>query len=136
MRIFSSIVLASFCTLALLLTSAGTSIAAPAAGETQLDSVEWTLTELKGKPVQAVEGMRGSPTLRFNSEKKQANGFSGVNRFFGSYEAEGGKLKFGTLAGTRMAGPPAAMALEQEFLAMLGGVTHSRIKDGDTLELL
>jgi heat shock protein HslJ len=101
-----------------------------------LDAVEWRLTEINGQPARAaVEGKHGLPTLRFNAEKKQVNGFSGVNRFFGNYKQEGEKLMFLPLASTRMAGPPEAMKLEGKFLAMLHEVTQFRIGKG-TLELL
>src|SRR5207302_4495540 len=121
MRIFSPYLAASFCALALLWTQTAVTNAAPTPDNPSLETVEWTLIELNGSPVPAAaaEGHRDPPTLRFSPEKKQASGFSGVNRFFGPYEHEGEKLKFGALAGTRMAGPPEAMALEQEFLAML-----------------
>ena len=108
----------------------------PASAATALEAVEWTLTEINGKPVSVAEDHPKPPTLRFNSEKKQASGFSGVNRFFGSYQLDGETLKFGPLAGTRMAGPPEAMAAEAAFLTMLGSVTGYRISGGGTLELL
>ena len=99
------------------------------------EGVEWTLTELNGKPFAAPAGGRGAPTLQFDAGKKSASGFSGVNRFFGGYEKDGEKLKFGQLASTQMAGPPEAMAAESAFLAMLASVTGWQIADG-TLALL
>jgi heat shock protein HslJ len=116
-------------------TAAAESSPAPSQPAT-LETVEWTLTEMNGKPMQsAAKGRQTFPTLRFSAEKKQASGFSGVNRFFGSYEREDEKLKFGPLAGTRMAGPPEAMELEKDFVTMLRNVTHFRISNG-MLELL
>ena len=94
------------------------------------EGVTWTLTELNGKPFAAPAEGRGAPTLQFDAEKKSASGFSGVNRFFGGYTKDGDKLKFGALAGTRMAGPPEAMAAESAFLAMLASVTGWQIADG------
>lgn len=115
----------------LLLAAALCVLELPAtAAEAALEGVEWTLTELNGKPFAAPAGGRGAPTLRFDAGKKGASGFSGVNRFFGGYEKDGDKLKFGQLAGTRMAGPPEQMQVESAFLAMLAGVTHWRLADG------
>ena len=95
-----------------------------------LVGVAWTLTELQGKPFTPPAEGHGGPTLRLDAEKKTANGFSGVNRFFGSYESTGGRLKFGPIAGTKMAGPPERMAVESSFLAMLASVTAWRIGEG------
>lgn len=98
------------------------------------EDAEWTVREINGKPA-APSGQRGLPTLRFDANKKHVSGFSGVNRFFGGYERAGEKLKFGMLAGTRMAGPDDEMATEEAYLKALQGVTGWRInKTG--LELL
>ena len=96
----------------------------------ELEGATWTLTELSGKPFAAPAGGRGAPTLQFDAAKKSANGFSGVNRYFGGYEKDGDKLKFGALAGTRMAGPPEAMQAESAFLAVLASVSQWQIADG------
>jgi heat shock protein HslJ len=101
----------------------------------ELEGSAWTLTELGGKAFAAPAGGRGAPTLQFDSAKKSANGFSGVNRYFGGYEKDGDKLKFGALGSTRMAGPPEAMQAESAFHAMLASVSQWQIADG-TLALL
>lgn len=101
----------------------------------ELEGSAWTLTELAGKHFVAPAGGRGAPTLQFEAAKKSANGFSGVNRYFGGYEKDGDKLKFGALAGTKMAGPPEAMQAESAFHAMLASVSQWQIADG-TLALL
>src|SRR5688572_13796875 len=98
------------------------------------EEVEWTLVELNGKPVAAPE-KGGAPTLRFDAEKKKVNGFAGVNRFFGGYERDGDKVKFGPQGATRMSGSPEAMAAETAYLAALTSITHWRITDG-SLHLL
>lgn len=108
-----------------------THAAEPAAPE----GAEWKLVALNGKDLAAAAEGRGPATIRLDAAKKSASGFSGVNRFFGGYEREGDKLKFGALASTRMAGPPEAMAAESAYLAALGSVTAWRIADG-ALELL
>ncbi len=95
-----------------------------------LEGVEWALTELNGKAIAAPARGRGAPTLQFDGGKKGVHGFSGVNRYFGDYKADGEKLKFGALGMTEMAGPPEAMAMESAFHAMLASVTGWRIADG------
>ena len=104
--------------------------AAPAGPE----GIDWVVREINGK-LAAPSGERGLPTLRLDAGKKQASGFSGVNRFFGGFTRTGEKLKFGALAGTMMAGPPEEMATETAFLKALQGVTQWRVEKA-ALELL
>jgi heat shock protein HslJ len=73
--------------------------------------------------------------VRFLSVDKVA-GSGGVNRFSGICTTMGDKLKFGALAVTRMAGPPAVMNQETAFLAALAAVTSYRLDDNDLLHLL
>ncbi len=115
----------------LLLATALAGLSFPAfSAAAGLEGVEWTLTEMNGKPLVAPAGGRGAPTLRLDAEKKKVSGFSGVNRYFGGYEMDGEKLKFSKLASTAMAGPPEAMATESAFHKMLASVTGWRIADG------
>jgi heat shock protein HslJ len=114
--------------LALLLCCVAPAMAADAPAN--IEGVEWKLAALDGKPT---AGGERAPTLKL--EGKKATGFSGVNRFFGGFERDGEKLKFGALAGTKMAGPPEANALENAFLAALAATTQWRL-DGAALELL
>ncbi len=86
---------------------------------------EWTLAELNGTAVNPGPNVR-VPTLKLESATKRVSGNSGVNRYSGGYEMEGPKLKFGSTMGTRMAGPPEAMALEKDFLAALEKVAAWR----------
>ena len=51
-----------------------------------------------------------------------------VNNFFGSYELEGNKIKFGQAGVTMMMGPREAMEVERNFLAMLPEVTNIDLK--------
>ncbi|WP_380168799.1 META domain-containing protein [Jannaschia sp. R86511] len=54
-----------------------------------------------------------------------ATGTGGVNRFRGTYEAPGeGDLRLSPLLSTRMAGPPAANALETAYLDALARVAR------------
>ncbi len=100
------------------------------------ENVEWVLVEIHGKPVEAPAGgkMNGA-TLKLDAAKMQASGVSFVNHYGGKYELKVNKLKFGPMMCTRMAGPPAAMDAERDYLAMLEGVNGWRIADGK-LELV
>ena len=53
-----------------------------------------------------------------------------MNRYFGGYEKDGDKLKFGAIAGTKMAGPPEAMQAERAFHSMLVSVSQWQLADG------
>lgn len=98
-----------------------------------LAGTEWVLTELNGKPFVASEGLL-APTLKLDAATKRANGTSGINRYAGPCELDGSAIKFGVLMGTRMAGPPEAMAIEDAFLAALREVSAWKIT-GQMLEL-
>jgi putative lipoprotein len=83
-------------------------------------------------------------TITFKNGQAEGNG--GVNSFGGSYEAkDGGKLKFGQIAATEMAGSDAAMKQESRFFEALGktrGFEFNESKlvltglDNDTLVIL
>jgi heat shock protein HslJ len=99
-----------------------------------LTNTAWTLTDLHGAPVKATDGLI-TPTLTLDAATKRASGTSGINRFSGAFELQGSQLKFGPLMGTRMAGPPEAMATESAYLAALAKVDAWRIQEAK-LELL
>ena len=61
-------------------------------------------------------------------------GQSAVNRYFGSFEKEGDKIKFGPAGATMMAGPEELMKAEQQYLQNLAKVTTYTI-NGKTLNL-
>jgi heat shock protein HslJ len=73
------------------------------------------------------------PTFMLGTDGK-ASGFAGVNRWFGTCTANGASLAFGPLVATRMAGPPAKMELEQQYLRVIATATQWTIADG-TLRL-
>jgi heat shock protein HslJ len=113
-----------------LMAGCKTSANAPAA---PLEGTEWTLIELNGQPLTTVQNLL-VPTLKLDAATKRASGTSGINRFGGSYGLTGANLKFGTLVGTRMGGPPEAMSRESAFLETMRQVSSWRIT-GKTLEL-
>ena len=93
----------------------------------------WQLVELDGKPVPATEGLQ-SPTIQFDAASLRASGTAGVNRYTVSYELSGLALRFGTPAGTKMAGRPEAMAIENAYFKALATVSSWSIA-GNKLEL-
>lgn len=95
-----------------------------------LTETEWTCAAIAGHAMP--EG--AAPTLQL-SLPDRANGFAGVNRYFGSSEFDRSAMRFSKLGATRMAGPPERMDLESAFLAMLERSRTFRLK-GTTLTLL
>ena len=93
----------------------------------------WQLVELDGKPVPAKEGLQ-SPTIQFDAASLRASGIAGVNRYSASYELSGLALRFGTPAGTKMAGRPEAMEIENAYFKALAAVSSWSIA-GNKLEL-
>ncbi len=89
----------------------------------------WTLVALDGTPVEAV----GKPITLEVAEDGAVAGVSGINRFMTRIETADlaeGRLGFAPAAGTRMAGPPEAMALEQAFLERVSAVSTFSADDG------
>ena len=108
-----------------------------------LDDTQWQLTSWanadgKTRPVPsgsadaAGSSASGAPiTLNFSTQggQRKANGFSGCNRFTGTYDLAGGKLSFGPLASTRMAcAPGPGSALEQPFLQGLADIEKTGVQ--------
>ena len=91
--------------------------------------------EVDGQAVPAEFPGGRAPFVLLDRDKAQVNGYSGVNNFFGGFEASGTSLSFDRLASTRRAGPPAAMAVESAFFKALGATVSYQIT-GKTLELL
>jgi len=97
----------------------------------ELENVEWTLTELDGATI--ASGSGGAPTLTFSSKEHRAQGFAGCNRFFGGYQLSGNQLHVEPLAMTRMACPESIS--ETALIKALEATASWRI-DGRRLELL
>jgi heat shock protein HslJ len=95
---------------------------------------EWALVELEGESVE-VPSDQIRPAIVLDLEESRVTGSGGVNRLTGPFALTGGKLRFGRLATTRMAGPEEAMRREERFLAALDRVTSYEL-DGRTLTLL
>lgn len=95
-----------------------------------VENVEWTLTELDGATVAPASGR--APTLKLSSKERRASGFAGCNRYSGSYELSGAQLRFGALAATRMA---CAEPTPETALLKALQETSSWKLEGRTLEL-
>jgi heat shock protein HslJ len=91
----------------------------------------WNLVAIEGTAV--VETGRAA-TLEMAADGS-AGGVGGVNRFRTRLAAADGRLVFGETAATKMAGPPAAMELEQTYLSRLPEVDGFSL-EGDTLRLM
>lgn len=98
-----------------------------------LPNTYWRLLRLGDEPVSTVEGAR-EPHLVLHDARGAVAGFSGCNRFNGSYEVNGDALRFGPLASTMMACPESLMRLEQQFHRQLASVSRWAIS-GPMLEL-
>jgi len=83
--------------------------------------------------VPAAEGL-ATPTLQLDAASLRASGNGGINRYSASYELNGLALRFGTAAGTKMAGRPEAMTFENDYFKALALVSSWSIK-GNHLEL-
>ncbi|TGD75786.1 META domain-containing protein [Mangrovimicrobium sediminis] len=98
----------------------------------------WLLVTLEGEP--APVGAGGRPAdLVLDAQEKRVAGFSGCNRYSGSFSDDGNSshgtpLKFGPLAATRRACVDGG-ELEQRFLALLDRVDAYRMS-GEELSLL
>ncbi|MGF6242319.1 heat shock protein HslJ [Paraburkholderia sp. GAS38] len=99
-----------------------------------LDDTSWDLTGWK----QADGTMRtipgadsGAPitlTLSTATGQRHASGFSGCNRYMGTYALKDGKLSFGTLGSTRMACSTPGGQIEGDYLDALGHIDHTGVQ--------
>lgn len=112
------------------LSALGACAQAGGAATVPLEGRDWVLSRIEG---QALATSR-PPSLRVDATAGKVAGFSGCNRYTGSATVSGASLKFGPLAGTRMACVE-GMELEQRYLALLAQTDRYRI-EGDALVLL
>ncbi len=91
-----------------------------------IEGQTWRLTSLPGQDLAAL-GAGQYLTARF--EAGRVSGFSGCNRFMGSYTVDRDQLVLGQLAGTMMACPGAAMTIESAFQGSLAGTLRYVIVD-------
>uniref|UniRef100_UPI001065A3F5 META domain-containing protein n=1 Tax=Burkholderia sp. B10 TaxID=1178627 RepID=UPI001065A3F5 len=100
-----------------------------------LDDASWELTSwvaADGTPRTIPHGDNGEPirlALSTESGVRRASGFSGCNRYMGTYAIKNGLLSFGPLAGTRMACPDALGGqLEHAYLDALAHVQKTGVQ--------
>jgi len=94
--------------------------------------VTWTLVEVNGAPV-AAAAMNRPATLLLNAEG-HASGYAGCNQFGGPYTIDGGTMRFGAIAMTRMACPD-RMDVETAYSAVFDATRSWRVSDS-LLELI
>ena len=107
---------------------------APAVIKT-LAGTRWTVVLLDGGTPESPDAGWPAQSLEFDADGDRVNGHAGVNRFGGRYNQDGGGLRFGPLAMTRRAGPPAQMELERRYTVVLSAVTGWR-QEGANLVLV
>lgn len=95
-------------------------------GFTAVAAQPWRIVELSGAPIEPADAVL---ELHFDVANAAVSGRSGVNAFSGTFVRDGASLRFGPLAVTRMAGPPARMELETTVLAALEATRGWRVGD-------
>ena len=79
------------------------------------------------------EGYNSKTSIGFKGDR--VYGFSGINRYFGTYQVSGGKFIFSEFGLTRMAGREKEMTQELKFLDILKNNKSVKLS-GDTLTLI
>ena len=98
-----------------------------------LENATWRLTTLPGQTLPTTAGSQSALSVRF--AKGRVEGFSGCNQFTGGFRVQGHTLlTLGPIAGTLMACPEPAMALEQAFRTAFSGTMRVAVS-GDELTL-
>lgn len=92
-----------------------------------LQNATWRLTVLPGQVLPTAP-------LSVRFAEGRVDGFSGCNQFTGGYRVQGNTLMLGPIAGTLMACPEPAMALEQAFRTAFSGTMRIAVS-GDELTL-
>jgi heat shock protein HslJ len=90
-----------------------------------MPSGSWQTIAMRGK---AIKGH--NPNFTLDMTKNAIYGFSGCNRFFGSFSLNGKNIKFSQLASTMMLCESANV--EKDFFADIGRTDHYRL-EGDVL---
>ncbi|HZZ14119.1 MAG TPA: META domain-containing protein [Paraburkholderia sp.] len=99
-----------------------------------LDDTSWVLsswTQNDGTARAIPSADHGAPiTLVLSTDKGQrhASGFSGCNRYMGSYALKDGKLSFGTIGGTRMACATPGGQIEGTYLSALSHIDRTGVQ--------
>jgi len=111
----------------------GESCAADALSEASLSNTRWRLVAVNDAPI-ALQPDQREPYLRLITDGQRAQGFAGCNQFSGGFTRDGGSLRFGPIATTRMMCGDDVMDVETQFLSALAATRASRIV-GEALQL-
>ncbi|WP_323121677.1 META domain-containing protein [Burkholderia alba] len=108
-----------------------------------IDDTSWELTSWKnadGSLREIPHGDNGEPiklALSTETGMRRVSGFSGCNRYMGSYDVKNGVLSFGPLAGTRMACPASLGGqLESTYLDALAHLAKAGVQMREPQQLL
>jgi heat shock protein HslJ len=94
-----------------------------------VEGTAWQLVSYQGPDDAMLPALSvAPPTLSLH--EGQTSGFAGCNRFFGQYQLEDGRLTFGPLAATLMAGSPEQAKQESAYLKLLAEVQRYEQDDG------
>lgn len=97
-----------------------------------LTNTYWKIVELNGQPATLGAGKKELHMV-LTTEGSQVRGFSGCNRFRGTYELSDDQLQFGQMASTMMACVE-GMEQEQQFLKAISNTKRFSIR-GESLML-
>lgn len=100
---------------------------APADFRAAVSGTDWELTEINGAPAPTGAGTRQA-TIRFDADTARVGGFSGCNRYFGTYTLDGTALRFGAVGMTKMACAQ-GMELEQQLAAVLAATRRYELAE-------
>lgn len=103
----------------------------PSASTSPIEDREWTLVQIGAQPLPALARV---PTLTLASPSQRASGFTGCNRYTGSYQITGQQLTIEKVAATRMACLESGQ-VETAFIEALDRTRGWQVKGG-ALELL
>ncbi|MBV7483543.1 META domain-containing protein [Bordetella sp. BOR01] len=118
-------------------TAQGAAAANAATSADSLAQTRWELTRWttsKGVQRTIPHGDNGEPiqlTFLAHDSQYRVNGFSGCNRYMGSYKLQAGKLSISAPASTRMACPsPERARLEADYLKALADIRTFTLDSG------
>lgn len=86
---------------------------------------DYTITHINNQTT-PLDGL----TISFNEKDSSVSGYSGCNRFTGSFEKNGNTIKIGPLASTRMACDSIRNEIEQDILEVLNKINSVTMENG------
>jgi len=114
--------------------AANAATSADSLAQTRWELTRWTAPD--GAQRAIPHGDNGEPiqlTFLAHDNQYQVNGYSGCNRYRGSYKLQAGKLSISAPASTRMACPsPERAQLETAYLKALGNIRSFTLDSGST----